>query len=129
LTERKKMKSLKAGTISVLIIASSIPVAFIPLIGVVLSITLVPYLSSAIGLRLAHREDRIPLALGNAIVWSALESALIIGLFSAIETPMGFVMGSSEYMVLFVIWSFNLLFCIMGAIRPWWDPEKDPIAV
>jgi hypothetical protein len=114
--------------VSLAIYAASLPVALLPPIGPMLSLTMVPYLSSALGTRLAHQKERIPLAITAAIIWSSIESGLVIILMrmAANSTPMGFRLERLGTLFLVIIWAMNIVFGTLGAVHPWKDPFSDP---
>jgi hypothetical protein len=107
------------------IYASSFLVVLIPLLGAILSITLVPYFASALGTRWAHPNERIPLSLTASIIWSVLMTAFVIIVVSSIPTPTGFVLDRIGIAVLGLIWICTNGFGILGALHPWMDPFKD----
>jgi hypothetical protein len=117
---------IKAVSITMGILSTSILVVLIPILGAILALTLVPYIASALGTRYARPGERIPASLTAAIVWSTVETATIIMIASmVIQTPMGFVIDGIGTMVLVTIWVLNMTFTILGALHPWKDPFKD----
>ena len=117
----------KAMTISLLIPLLSLPMALIPLIGQLLALTLIPYLSTALGTRFTQPKDRVPIALTVAIVWSGIQTTILLTVVNFIETPMGAKMEAMEYLIIMGIWAMNLIFCVMGALHPWKDPFSEPV--
>ncbi len=117
----------KAMAISLLIPLLSLPMALIPLIGQLLALTLIPYLSTAMGTRFTQPKERVPIALTVAIIWSGIQTAVILLVVNLIETPMGAKMEAAEYLILIGIWAMNLIFCVMGALHPWRDPFSEPV--
>ena len=115
----------KAMTISLLIPLLSLPMALIPLIGQLLALTLIPYLSTAMGTRFTQPKERVPIALTVAIVWSGIHTAILLLAVNLIETPMGAKMEATEYLIIMGIWAMNLIFCVMGALHPWKDPFSE----
>ncbi len=105
----------------------SIPMGLVPLIGPVLSITLIPYLASALGTRHAHPRERLPLAFTAAVIWSALQTLILILVmrWAASMSPMGFRLGTLSVQLMILIWTFNILFTVLGARHPWNDPFKE----
>lgn len=110
---------------SFLIYSSSVLLVFLPLLGPILAITLVPYLSAALGTRWAHPKERVPVSLTTSITWSVLETAAFIAIVSSIPTPTGFVMDGIGTIVLVMVWASNIGFGVLGALHPWKDPFKD----
>jgi hypothetical protein len=107
------------------IYASSFIVVLVPLLGAILSFTLVPYFASAFGTRWAHPKERVPVSLTASIVWSVFETAVIMTVVSSIPTPTGFVLDDIGLAILGLIWACNIGFGILGALHPWMDPFKD----
>ena len=125
--EDMKPSFRKAMAISLLIPLLSLPMALIPLIGQLLALTLIPYLSTAMGTRFTQPKDRVPIALTVAIVWSGIQTTILLMVVNLIETPMGAKMEAAEYLILMGIWAMNLIFCVMGALHPWRDPFSEPV--
>ncbi len=125
--EDMKPSFRKAMAISLLIPLLSLPMALIPLIGQLLALTLIPYLSTAMGTRFTQPKDRVPIALTVAIVWSGIQTTVLLMVVNLIETPMGAKMEAAEYLILMGIWAMNLIFCVMGALHPWRDPFSEPV--
>ena len=125
--EDMKPSFRKAMAISLLIPLLSLPMALIPLIGQLLALTLIPYLSTAMGTRFTQPKERVPIALTVAIVWSGIQTTILLMLVNLIETPMGAKMETAEYLILMGIWAMNLIFCVMGALHPWRDPFSEPV--
>ena len=117
----------KAMAISILIPLLSLPLAIIPMVGPVLALTLIPYISTALGTRYTQPRDRVPIALTVAIVWSGIQTSILLMVVSLVETPMGAKMGGAEYLFLTGLWAMNLIFCVMGALHPWRDPFSEPV--
>jgi len=113
--------------LSYLILLLSVPVVLIPLIGPILSLTLVPYLAGALGTRFAHPKERIPLALTCSLTWSILETAVLFLLLSVITkyTPMGMVIDPLGLLVVAIVWALNVIFMVLGTSHPWRDPFKE----
>ena len=107
------------------IYAISFIIVFIPLLGAILAFTLVPYFASALGTRWAHPKERVPVSLTASIVWSVMETAVLIVMVSSIPTPTGFVLDDIGLAILVLIWISNIGFGILGALHPWMDPFKD----
>ncbi len=116
----------KAMIISLLIPLLSLPMALIPF-GQLLALTLIPYLSTAMGTRFTQPKERVPIALTVAIVWSGIQTTIILIVVNLIETPMGAKMEAAEYLIIMGIWAMNLIFCVMGALHPWRDPFSEPV--
>jgi uncharacterized membrane protein required for colicin V production len=114
----------KGLLVSFAIYSASIPLALVPVIGVFLAITLVPYLSSALGTRFAHPRERLPLSLTVALVWSSFETAVILMVVKTIanSTPMGFRMDRIGIVLIGLLYLSNLVFGLLGAVHPWKDP-------
>ncbi len=125
--EDMKPSFRKAMAISLLIPLLSLPMALIPLIGQLLALTLIPYLSTAMGTRFTQPKERVPIALTVAIVWSGIQTTILLMVVNLIETPMGAKMETAEYLILMGIWAMNLIFCVMGALHPWRDPFSEPV--
>lgn len=106
----------------------AIPVGIVPMVGPILAITLVPYLASALGTRWADPKERLPLAITCSILWSALVSLVLVLIMRTVGSisPGGFKIGGIAWMVLVVLWLFNTLFTVLGALYPWRDPFKEP---
>lgn len=107
------------------IYATSFIVVIIPLLGAFLAFTLVPYFASALGTRWAHPKERVPVSLTASIIWSVMETILLIAVVSSIPTPTGFVLDDIGLAIIALIWLSNIGFGILGALHPWMDPFKD----
>jgi hypothetical protein len=118
----------RGALLSLGIYVASLPVSVIFLIGPLLSITLVPYLSSAIGTRFVRPKGRLPLALMCALIWSSIETALLISIMrvAANMTPMGFNLERIGIALIVLIWLSNMAFGSLGAVHPWKDPFSGP---
>lgn len=106
----------------------ALPIGIIPIVGPILAITLVPYIASALGTRWADPKERLPLAITCAMIWSGLVTLIIILVMKQIASlsPGGFKMEGLAWGVIVVLWAFNLLFTILGALFPWRDPFREP---
>lgn len=115
---------IRGLVVSYLILLISLPVVILPLIGPVLAITLIPYLSGALGARSAHPKERVPLALTCSMTWAVLEtSVLLIGLSLVTrDTPMGLVLDVTGLWVIALLWLSNIIFMLLGTFHPWKDP-------
>lgn len=122
--ERPEPSFVKGISITLAILTSSILVVLIPLVNI-LAITMVPYISTAVGTRYAHPRDRLPIGLTTSIIWSVLETAVLLSIMSSIPTPGGFYIDTTGTVVLIVIWASNITFSILGSIHPWRDPYAD----
>ncbi len=113
--------------ISFLILLPSLVIALIPVVGVFFALSLVPYLSGAVGARFAHPKDRAPLSLTCAMTWSIIETAILLAFLSFItkNTPMGLVIDAPELMMITMIWLANIIFMLLGSFHPWRDPFAD----
>ncbi len=118
---------IKGLIISYLILLISIPVVLLPLIGPILAMTMIPYLSGALGARFAHPKERVPLALTCSLTWAVLETAvLLIGLTVITRfTPTGLVLDAMGLWIIAMIWLLNIVFMLLGAFHPWRDPFTD----
>ena len=115
---------LKGMLATLSIYLSTLILVLVPIIGAILALTLVPYLASSLGTRKAQPRLRIPISICSSAIWSLVETAVIIAFMSLPQTPMGFVMERIGQSVIVVIWTLNLVFGVMGALRPWMDPFK-----
>ncbi|MGA1821119.1 MAG: hypothetical protein ACMUIG_01170 [Thermoplasmatota archaeon] len=122
--ERPEPSFVKSISITFAILTSSIPVVLIPLVNI-LAITMVPYISTAVGSRYSHPRDRLPMAITTSIIWSVLETAVLLSVMSSIPTPGGFYIGTIGTLVLVFIWACNITFSVLGAVHPWRDPYAD----
>lgn len=115
---------IRGLVVSYLILLISVPVVILPLIGPVLAITLIPYLSGALGARSAHPKERVPLALTCSMTWAVLEtSVLLIGLSLVTrDTPMGLVLDVTGLWAIALLWLSNIIFMLLGTFHPWKDP-------
>jgi hypothetical protein len=110
-----------------LILLISVPVVLIPMVGPVLALTLIPYLSGALGARFAHPRERIPLVLTCSLTWSVIETAVLLAGLSAVtrSTPMGLVLDVTGLWIIAMIWLLNIIFMLLGAFHPWKDPFSE----
>ncbi|MCU0799005.1 MAG: hypothetical protein MUC62_04980 [Candidatus Thermoplasmatota archaeon] len=124
----KEPSFIKGMLVSLAIYTASLPIAVIPPIGPMLSITIVPYLSSALGTRLTRSRERLPLALTTALIWSTVETVLVLAIMMKVGniSPMGFKLDSLGTILLMVLWLSNLVFGSLGAVHPWKDPFTGP---
>ncbi len=104
------------------ILATSMPMMLVPLVGPILAVTLIPYLSTALGSRLAHPRDRLPIAITTSVLWSALETMVFLLMMESGAVLTGLRMGSMEWGIIVLVWAINLLFSVLGSIHPWKDP-------
>ncbi|MDG6223907.1 MAG: hypothetical protein QCI82_00160 [Candidatus Thermoplasmatota archaeon] len=102
----------------------SIPLLLAPIVGLILALTLVPYLASSLGTRRVQPRMRIPLSLSSSAIWSLFETAVLIAIMSSIETPRGFVLERIGLSFIVILWTLNIIFGALGALRPWMDPFK-----
>mgnify|MGYP006284889601 CR=1 FL=1 len=122
--DKREPSFIRGISFTFLILLLSIPVALVPLVNV-LAITMVPYLSTAVGSRFAHPRDRLPLAVTTSVLWSLLETGVIVSIFTSLRTPAGFYLDSIGTLLLVMIWAFNIFFSILGSIHTWKDPYRD----
>lgn len=115
---------LKGLLATLSIYLSTLLLVLVPIIGAILALTLVPYLASSLGTRKAQPRFRIPISISASAIWSLVETAVVIAFMSLPQTPMGFVMERIGLSVIIVIWTLNIVFGVMGALRPWMDPFK-----
>ena len=123
-----KPSFLKGLLITLALYLLALPIGLIPIVGQVLAITLVPYLASALGTRWADPKERLPLAITCAMIWSGFLTMIIILVMRSIASlsPGGFKMEGLAWGVVVVLWIFNILFTILGALFPWRDPFREP---
>jgi hypothetical protein len=114
--------------VSLAIYIASVPFAIVPLVGAPLAVTMVPYLSSALGTRFARPRERIPLALTTALIWSSIETALLLTVMRTFAniTPMGFTLDRLGVGLIAIVWLSNMVFGTLGAVHPWKDPFPGP---
>jgi hypothetical protein len=107
-----------------MILLLSLPVAVLPLVGPIMALTFIPYLSGALGTRFAHPKERVPLVLTCSLTWSVLETAVFLTGLSIItrSTPMGLVLDAIGIWIIAMIWLLNIIFMLLGAFHPWRDP-------
>jgi hypothetical protein len=119
---------IKGLLITLALYLAALPVSLIPMVGQVLAITLIPYIASALGTRWADPKERLPLAITCALIWSGLVTLVMIIVMRSVASisPGGFRMEGLAWGVIIVIWLFNILFTIMGALFPWRDPFIEP---
>ena len=119
---------LKGFLITLGLYLLAIPIGIVPIVGQVLGITLVPYLASALGSRWADPKERLPMAITCAMIWSGIITLVLILVMRAVASfsPGGFKMEGIAWGVIIVIWIFNILFTVLGALFPWRDPFKEP---
>lgn len=105
----------------------AIPMMILPVVGPVLAFTLIPYISSALGSRFAHPRERMPLAITAAVLWSALQTLVLVMIMQRVASmsPMGFKMDGIGLTLIIGIWALNTLFTALGARHPWNDPFQD----
>jgi hypothetical protein len=110
--------------VTFLILLASVPVVILPLVGPILAFTMVPYLSGALGARLAHPKERVPLVLTCSLIWAVIETGVMLIGLSVItrSTPMGLVLDTTGLWIIGMIWFLNIIFMLLGAFHPWRDP-------
>lgn len=120
----KQPSFIRGMVVSLAIYTASLPLAVIPAIGPMLAVTMVPYLSSALGTRLTRSRERLPLALTAALIWSSFETVLVLTIMRNVAklSPMGFEIEGLGVGVLVIVWLSNLVFGTLGAVHPWKDP-------
>jgi hypothetical protein len=125
-----KPSFLKGLLITLSIYLLAVPVGLIPIIGQILAITLIPYLASALGARWADPKERLPLAITCSMIWSGVVTLVLILVMKEIASlsPGGFKMEGIAWGVILIIWIFNILFTVLGALFPWRDPFREPDA-
>jgi hypothetical protein len=120
-TEDMNPSFVKGIAFTFAILLLSFVVILIPVVNI-LSITMIPYLSTAIGARYARPRDRLPLALTTSVIWSLLETVIIVVIFNIPETPGGFYIDRIGLYVLVAVWLLNISFSILGSLHTWRDP-------
>ncbi len=118
---------IKGSLITLGLYLLAIPIGVIPLVGPVLAITLVPYLAAALGARWADPKERLPLAVTCSMIWSAMVTLVLVLIMRSVATisPGGFNMGSLAWTLIIVLWIFNIIFTMLGALYPWRDPFRE----
>jgi hypothetical protein len=124
LDKSREPSFIRGLVVSYLILFISVPVVILPLIGPVLAITLIPYLSGALGARFAHPKERVPLALTCSMTWAVVETAILLLGLSVVtrDTPMGLVLDVTGLWVIAMLWLLNIIFMLLGTFHPWKDP-------
>jgi hypothetical protein len=119
---------IKGFVITLALYLLALPIGIIPLVGPILAITLVPYLASALGTRWADPKERLPLAITCSLIWSGVMTLVLILVMRAVGSvsPGGFKIGALAWIVIIVLWAFNILFTVLGALYPWRDPFQKP---
>lgn len=120
----KEPSFIKGMLMALAIYTASLPVAVIPTIGPIFSVSIIPYLSSALGTRLTRPRERLPLALTAALIWSSFETVLVLTIMRSVAklSPLGFKIEGVGAGLLVVLWLSNLVFGTLGAVHPWKDP-------
>ena len=122
--QKSEPSFLKGVAYTMGILLLSVPVVLIPLVNI-LAVTMIPYLSTAVGSRSAHPRDRIPIAVITSVLWSLVETLVIISIFTSLKTPGGFYMDTIGTLVVVMIWALNISFSILGSLHTWKDPYDD----
>ena len=127
MNDSREPSFIRGLLVSYLILFISVPLTILPLIGPVLAITLIPYLSGAVGARSAHPKERVPLALTCSMTWAVLETAIILMVLSLVtrDTPMGLVVDVTGLWIIALLWLSNIIFMLLGTFHPWKDPYAD----
>jgi len=115
---------LKGFLITLSIFFTSALLVLVPLIGLPMALVLVPYFAAAIGTRYAHPKERVPLALTCSLLWSALETVVLLTIMGipAGAAPMGLKVGGIEVVIILFLWVPPAIFSMWGALHPWRDP-------
>ena len=120
--ENKDPSFPRALMVTTGILVTSVPMMAVPLVGPILAVTLIPYLSTALGSRFAHPRDRLPLAITTSVLWSALETMVFLLMMERAAALTGLRLGSMEWGIIVLVWAINILFSVLGSIHPWKDP-------
>ncbi|MGA1794197.1 MAG: hypothetical protein ACMUHM_09615 [Thermoplasmatota archaeon] len=124
----EKPSFIKGVLITLAMYLTAIPIGIIPLVGPLLAITLVPYISAALGARFAHPKERLPLAITCSLIWCGLVTLVLLLVMRGIASeysPMGFRIGAIAWFVMITLWVLNTLFTVLGALHPWRDPFSE----
>lgn len=127
MTQDREPSFAKGIIVSFLILATSLVAILIPLIGVFLALTMIPYLAGALGARFSHPKERVPLSLTCSMVWSIVETSILLGGLTVFvsSTPMGLVLDGFGLFLIAMMWLSNIIFMLLGAFHPWNDPFSD----
>ena len=118
---------IKGSLITLSLYLLAIPIGVIPLVGPILAITLVPYLAAALGARWADPKERLPLAVTCSMIWSGIVTLVLVLIMRSVASisPGGFNMGNLAWALIAVLWIFNMIFTVLGALYPWRDPFRE----
>jgi hypothetical protein len=116
--EIKEERFDKAFFISLGIFALFFLLVFIPVLGLILTLTIVPYFAGYQGGKFVNRRDAVLVAFLSGFIWTILEIYIFITILSnlnlAVITP-GIYTGT-DWLLIILLFLSNILFCIIGAL-------------
>jgi hypothetical protein len=106
----------KAFIISLGIIAILSLLAFIPILGPLLALTLVPYLACNLGCKYVNKMNGAQVGIIVGILWSIVEINLLLQILSFVTISVGkpVIKESIDYLIIFTIFILNIIFCMIG---------------
>jgi len=106
----------KAFLISLGLIALLSLLVFIPVLGPLLLLTLVPYLSCNIGCKYVSRRNGVQVGLLVGILWSIIEFNLIVQFLNQIKIAVGeaAIKSNLDLFLIVLIFIANIVLCIIG---------------
>jgi len=96
---------------------------FIPVVGPILILILIPYVAGYHGGKFVNRKDGILVAVLAGFIWTLLEIWIFYSLLSSLDlavNPPGIYTGL-DWTVIILIFLTNIMFCIMGVL---YSPRK-----
>lgn len=106
----------KAFLISLGLIALLSLLVFIPILGPLLLLTLVPYLSCNIGCKYVGRRNGVQVGLLVGILWSIIEFNLIVQFLNQIKIAVGeaAIKTNLDLFLIVLIFVANIVLCMIG---------------
>jgi hypothetical protein len=108
----------KAFAISLGLIALLSLLFFIPLIGPIMGLTLVPYLACNRGCRYVTKANGLQVGILVGAIWSIIEVYLMFQILDYVSisvSPPGIITGL-DITVIILLFTANLIFCMLGGI-------------
>ncbi len=106
----------KAFVISLVIIAILSLLAFIPILGPLLALTLVPYLACNVGCKYVNKMNGAQVGILVGILWSIIEINVLLQILSYVTISVSepVIKQSIDYLIISIIFILNIIFCTIG---------------
>jgi hypothetical protein len=108
----------KAFLIAIGVFAIFFPVVFVPVVGLVIVLTLGPYLAGYQSGKYINKKDGILIAVIAGVIWSLVEIWILFSILGSLDLAVakpGIYTGLDWIIVIFLIF-MNVLFCSIGSL-------------